>query len=225
MRRLIKLLSSLTDLIYKKKCYICSSKRDNSKLCSKCYDSIDFIGFNPLKIIDGVKAYSATVYTKNMQKLIRGIKYHNQYELAPFQARKMYDYWNNSGNLKTNYVIVPVPLYKNREKHRKYNQMMLVAEEFSRLTGYPIKKDLIKRIKDTKPQYKLHLHEREKNLANAFEVDPTKYNGENLLIIDDILTTGSTLGEMIRTFRRENINHLTCFTTSCAESYSTFVQT
>ena len=71
--------------------------------------------------------------------------------------------------------------------------MELVANELSKLSGWKINTNLITRIKETKPQYKLKKEERIKNLENAFKVHPQNYNNENLLIIDDILTTGSTL--------------------------------
>jgi predicted amidophosphoribosyltransferase len=95
--------------------------------------------------------------------------------------------------------------------------MSLVAQEFSILTGYEFKKDLIYRIKDTKPQYKLSLKEREKNLKNAFHAEKKNYNKEKILLIDDILTTGSTIKEMVKTLKNSGISDVTVFVTSCTE--------
>ena len=69
---------------------------------------------------------------------------------------------------------------------------------------------LIKRIKDTKPQYNLKRAQRTENLKDAFKVDPSKLQKGKLLIIDDICTTGSTFEEMIRELKKHNINDIVC---------------
>lgn len=221
---MINFFTQLLDLIYKKKCYFCSSSKENTLMCQKCYEKIPLLSPKMLVSIEGVPVYCAGVYEKELKKLIRGIKYHNQKELAFFQAKLMFDYWQKlqkhfSSDEK--FVIVPVPLYKSREKKRKYNQMELAAKEFSKLTGYEVKNDLIRRIKDTKPQYKLTKKEREKNLHNAFECDKSNFHGEKLLLIDDILTTGSTMEEMVKTLKNAGIGagieDLTIFVTSCTK--------
>ena len=74
--------------------------------------------------------------------------------------------------------------------------------------------NLVKRIKDTKPQYKLNRAERLKNLANAFEVNRKFYNNKTLLIIDDICTTGSTFEEIIKSLNKQEIYDIICFATS-----------
>lgn len=210
-------LHSLLDLIYKKRCYFCGKSKENTLMCSKCYEKLEFLPVKVLKFQEKVPVYSAMIYEQEIQKLIRGLKYHNQKELAKFQAKIMYDYWQKLPLSKEEFVIVPVPLFKKREKKRKYNQMALVAAEFSKLTGYEVNFELIKRIKDTKPQYKLTKKEREKNLHNAFEYNPNHYKGEKLLLIDDILTTGSTMSEMIITFKNAGVQELTVFVTSCTK--------
>lgn len=211
--------AQLLDLIYKKRCYFCKSSKDNAVMCGKCYDEIEHIPYKAILSLQDTPVYSAALYTKTVQKLIRGVKYHNQKELAFFQAKLMFDYWTNITEKKESYIIVPVPLYKKREKKRKYNHMLLVAKELSKLTGYKINNDLLVRIKDTKPQYRLSQKEREANLKNAFKAEKDKYNGENILIIDDILTTGSTLKEMIKELEKTGITDITAFTTSCTPSH------
>ena len=112
---------------------------------------------------------------------------------------------------KTDFEIIPVPIYPKREKKRKYNHMNLVGEELARLTNNSLNKNLIKRVKDTKPQYRLKRHERLQNLNGAFEVDKSNYTGKTLLLIDDICTTGSTFEEMIKKFAKHGITDIICF--------------
>ena len=89
--------------------------------------------------------------------------------------------------------------------------MNLVAEEFCTLTSSTLNKELIKRIKDTKPQYKLKRIERIENLSKAFTVNKDAYKGKTILIIDDICTTGSTFEEMIKELQKNGIDDIICF--------------
>ena len=186
-----KFLLGLLDWIYKKKCYFCRSSKECVKMCSKCYDTLEYLPVKVNRIIDGKKVYCAGIYEKNLQKLIRGLKYHNQKDLAYYLAKFMAGYWQNVTEDK-DFQVVPVPIYEKRKKKRKYNHMELAGEEFAKLTGCKYNPDLIKRVKDTKPQYNLKKPERLKNLHNAFEVDSSRLMPGKILLIDDICTTGST---------------------------------
>lgn len=207
---MLQKLSNLLDWIYKKKCYFCRSSKEAVKMCSKCYDDMDFLPVQINRIIEGKKVYCAGVYSKNLQKLIRGLKYHNQKDLAYYLAKFMAEYFSKITD-KTDFEIIPVPIYPKREKKRKYNHMNLVGEELARITSNSLNKNLIKRVKDTKPQYKLKRHERLQNLNGAFEVNKSNYTGKTLLLIDDICTTGSTFEEMIKEFAKHGITDIICF--------------
>ena len=210
-----KFLDSILDLIYRKKCYFCRSSKYSVRMCADCYEKLEFSDFKANRIIDGVDVFCCGIYTKELQKLIRGLKYHKQKDLAHYQAKFMYDYFKSLDVLKNkDFELVAVPLHLNRIKKRKYNHMELVCEEFSRLTGFECNFNLIKRIKDTKPQYRLSRIERLKNLEKAFVVDKNAYLGKTVLIIDDICTTGSTFEEMIKTLQEAGIVDIVCFATS-----------
>ena len=210
-----KFLDSILDLIYRKKCYFCNNSKYSLKMCPNCYEKLEFAEFNANRIINGVDVFCAGIYTKELQKLIRGLKYHRQKDLAYFQAKFMYDYFKNIDIFQNkDFEVIPVPLHSKRIKQRKYNHMELVSEEFSKLGGFELNIELIKRIKDTKAQYKLNRTQRLENLSNAFEVNKEKYKGKTLLIIDDICTTGSTFEEMIKELNKAGIIDIVCFATS-----------
>ena len=204
-----KFFLGLLDWIYKKNCYFCKSSSECVKMCSKCYAEMNHLFINLNRIVLRKPVYCTGVYEKNLQKLIRGLKYHNQKELAFYLAKFMYEYWQKITD-KNNFQVVPVPIYPKREKQRKYNHMNLVAEEFCKLSGCTLNTDLIKRVKDTKPQYKLKKQERAENLSGAFEIDEDNLLPMKILIIDDICTTGSTFEEMIKEFEKHNISDITC---------------
>lgn len=201
----------LLDWIYKKKCYFCGRSNESVKMCSKCFDELDFFAVGVNRRVMKANVYCAGVYSKNLQKLIRGLKYHRQKDLAYYCAKFMYQYWQRL-ELEGDFQIVPVPIFPKRKKQRKYNHMDLVAIEFAKMSGYEVNFELIKRIKDTKPQYKLKKVQRMENLSNAFEVVPEKLiKGKKILIIDDICTTGSTFEEMIKEFNNVGVYDITCF--------------
>lgn len=207
-------LIGLLDWIYKKKCYFCKSSNECVKMCSKCFDELEFLPLQVNRRFLKTDIYCAGLYSKNLQKLIRGLKYHQQRDLAYYQAKFMWQYWERL-NLEGDFQIIPVPIFPKRKKQRKYNHMELVATEFAKLSGYEVNFDAIKRIKDTKPQYKLNKAQRLINLSKAFEADKSKIiKDKKLLIIDDICTTGSTFEEMIKEFNNVGIYDIVCFATT-----------
>ena len=92
--------------------------------------------------------------------------------------------------------------------------MELVAEEFSKISGFPVNNNLIERIKDTKPQYKLSKLERMENLENAFIVNKSADLGLPILLIDDICTSGSTFESIIQELNKQGIDSITAFATT-----------
>ena len=209
-----KFFENLLDWIYKKKCYFCGSSRQCVKMCDECYDTLEHLPVGINRTFNGINIYCAGEYSKNLQKMIRGLKYHRQSDLAYYQAKFMYEYWQKLG-IGGDFQIVPVPIYPKRKKKRKYNHMDLVGEEFAKLTGYKLNTQLIKRIKDTKPQYNLKKSQRLINLDKAFEVDKTKLiESKHILLIDDICTTGSTFEEIIRELNKAEIYDIVCFATT-----------
>jgi len=204
---------SLLDWIYKKRCYFCKRSSESVRMCTECYDKLTTLPVGINRIINGVNILCAGNYSKDLQKLIRGLKYHKQRDLAFYQAKFMYEYWKKF-NFNEDYQVVPVPLHEKRKKKRKYNHMELVAKEFCNLTGYDYNFDLIKRVKDTKPQYKLTRKERTENLHKAFKINTEKSLNKKVLIIDDICTTGSTFEEMINELKANGICDIICFATT-----------
>jgi ComF family protein len=100
-------------------------------------------------------------------------------------------------------VYIPIPLSQNRLRERGHNQVETVLRASN--LKLDIRTDLLKRIKDTTPQTKLHKSEREKNLVGAFAVtEKIKSLPENLqiILVDDVITTGTTLLEAKQTLKK-----------------------
>ena len=210
---MINLLEKLLSIIYIQPCYFCGSTKEVTLMCSKCYAEIKFLPPAVLTKIQGIDIYSAALYDGVIKKLIKSLKYYNKKKLAFYQAKIMFDYWQKL-NIKGDFIILPVPIHKNRLKERKYNHMELVCEEFSKFSGFETNFELIKRIKDTKPQYKLSRKERLINLDGAFEVNKTQIPEKPVLIMDDICTTGSTFEEIIKVLSNCGVKEIVCFAAS-----------
>lgn len=98
-------------------------------------------------------------------------------------------------------VIVPVPLHRARERERGFNQAMLLAELLSRQVAVPLR-DLLERIRYTTTQTAYDRSERMENLRDAFRLRKKMHVRElRVLLIDDVLTTGSTLSECARVLK------------------------
>jgi ComF family protein len=103
--------------------------------------------------------------------------------------------------------FVPVPLHPERFRIRGYNQAELLAKELSFRLGIPSLNVLV-REKPTKPQFKLKREERMKNVIGVFTVSKklkTKVKGANIILIDDITTTGSTLRECAKILKKSGV--------------------
>jgi ComF family protein len=97
-------------------------------------------------------------------------------------------------------LLVPVPLHPKRIKRRGFNQALLLAQGFP---GAPVAREAVVRTRHTAPQVGLNPKERKDNVKGAFTVpDPGLVKGKNVLLIDDLLTTGSTVKECARVLRK-----------------------
>ena len=117
-------------------------------------------------------------------------------------------------------MIIPVPLDSRREHDREFNQADLIAHMLIRQMGLkiPVKK-LLKKNKITKPQSQLHRLERLHNLKNAFSVRNSKsIQNKSVLLVDDIITTGSTLNECAKLLKEHGAARVDFFTLARAQT-------
>ena len=100
-------------------------------------------------------------------------------------------------------ILVPVPLHRSRLWQRGFNQSALVAQELARATGYRTEPRLLRRVKRTPALKGMSLRQRRKVVAGAFQVNPSaELEGRTVVLIDDVLTTGSTANACARALRK-----------------------
>ena len=111
--------------------------------------------------------------------------------------------------------ILPVPLHHRRLKARGFNQSLECARFIARRLNIPIDTQSVKRIKHTPPQMELPLEVRRRNIRGAFAVSQASYS-QHVAVVDDVVTTGSTVNELARMLRRAGVKHIQVW--SCART-------
>ncbi len=136
---------------------------------------------------------AAVVYTDGARRIVQKLKYGGRGYLAKNMADIIYDEVKNG--LKYD-IIIPVPMYAKKMKKRGFCQTTLMSEYLSERSGKPVVTGILVRTRDTVPMSGLEPDERKKNIKNAFSVtEGNKIEGKAVLLIDDVLTTGSTANE------------------------------
>lgn len=137
-----------------------------------------------------------------LKSLIHTLKY-NGLKQAAYPLASFLILYSKKANLDfKNYLAIPIPLSKKRLRERGFNQAEIIARIFAEHHKLEMRSDLLKKISHTKPQAGLNRSERETNLRNCFRVcAASEINGRNVLLIDDVCTTGSTLNEASRVLK------------------------
>lgn len=130
------------------------------------------------------------------QKLIHGFKYQQKSSLGKRLGKALGEKLKEDKIAEKFDCLVPVPLHSARKRDRGFNQSEILALEMSEATNLPVLKKLLKRTKNTKDQTKLTPEERIENVKGAFALkDPEIVAGTRVILVDDVMTTGATLGE------------------------------
>jgi ComF family protein len=99
-------------------------------------------------------------------------------------------------------AIIPVPLHRERLMQREFNQATMFAKGLARHLHTPVVERWLVRVRSTRPQVELSGSERRQNVRRAFMVTPAAaLEGKRVLVVDDVFTTGATLGEIARTLK------------------------
>ncbi|MBQ6742316.1 MAG: ComF family protein [Bacteroidales bacterium] len=142
-------------------------------------------------------ATSLYVFRKGntVQQLVHAMKFHSNSDLCIFMGRQMGLELLHSGRFDDIDLLVPVPLHWRRRLQRGYNQSELLCRGISEVMGRPVNKRALVRHRNTHQQSMQASGDREENVRDAFSVHhPDDLQGKHLLLVDDVLTTGATLG-------------------------------
>ena len=200
--------NSAVHLFYPHICTGCGSDllEEDTLLCLKCIHDLphtSFAGFegNPVEKyfwgrLPVTAAHSEFYFSKEflLQHLIHQLKYKGNTAIGFYMGELMGNTLlasNRFGNID---AIIPLPLYPDKERKRGYNQATVICEGIAAAMHIPVLKNNVIRQRFTETQTRKHRTERWENVEGSFVVtNPAALKGKNILLVDDVITTGATL--------------------------------
>lgn len=211
MDNFFNVFSHLINIGFPNNCLSCSNSlvRNERYVCSSCHfylpksnlqltnNSETAQLLNNNEILTGASYLFDFDKDGKVQQLLYELKYNSNLNLGFFLGELMaIDFLSQ---LKDTDLIIPVPLHPKKLYQRGYNQSDLLCEGINNILGKEINKSNLVRVKYTETQTKKNKQERIMNMKEAFMIKhPTQFINKHLLLIDDVITTGSTLVECLR---------------------------
>lgn len=141
-------------------------------------------------------------YEPPIDRLIQQMKYNGKLHLARLLGEQLataVPAWISQTGRPD--LVVPVPLHSSRLRHRGFNQSIEIARQATRRLGIGLEIDGVERTRKTLPQTELPLEKRRTNIRGAFSLD-TDVRDISIAIVDDVITSGHTVGELARVLKR-----------------------
>lgn len=194
---------SALNFISDPQCHLCgfpfdfdSGEVKEGNICAACYKEPPLFD----------KARSALVYDDASRDIILAYKHADQTQSVP----SFLPWLERAGKdiLDQADCLIPVPLHRWRILRRRFNQSALIAQYLSKETQIPCLLDVLKRTRATQTQGHLHANQRKKNVKNAFVVQDqykTTIRQKNIVLIDDVYTTGSTVSECTKALIKSGV--------------------
>lgn len=172
-------------------CPKCGRPQSSATLCPGCLSwQAEIDGIRSPFRFDGV-----------IRQAIHELKYRNLRALAVLLARLLSDYLVS--NPVPGEILVPVPLHHKRLRERGYNQSRLLAQQLGKLANLPVVDDCLIRQRHAPPQARTAtVAERRSNVADAFSCRDLRLHGKQVLLIDDVSTSGATLDACARALKK-----------------------
>lgn len=224
------LKEGLLDWLYPPRCPVCGEivPAGDDRVCSACRNGFrrvvppvccrcgrmteqeeEFCEDCRKKRFSYVQGFPVWVYNQAMRRSIADFKYRGRKEYAVYYGQEFAKAYGRRLKELSVQALIPVPLYWKKCRKRGYNQAELFAEEIGRRLGIVVCRDYLFRVRDTVPQKDLNDRQRYANLKSAFAVDQQKrryYAGiKNVVLVDDIYTTGSTVEMCTKVLLRAGI--------------------
>ncbi len=164
-------------------CDVCGYPLEWGNLCSRCNESRPKI----------LRMRSLYQYDGQIREALHHLKYDNDLGIAEILGKKCAEYISN--NQWEIDLVIPVPLGKERRKERGYNQAAMIAYPLSIYCNIFYNSKCLSRQKETTTQVEFSADRRRQNVKDAFIAEGKVVKGKNVLVVDDIITTGSTIDE------------------------------
>ena len=205
------MLNSIINLLYPAASGVCPEKikKRLPPFCVKCGRQLNYIPElidicadcrNDAPYFD--RAWSACYYEEPLKGLIHDFKYKHITCLSRDFSRLIIDFMEQHNVATSSELILSVPMHPSRLSKREMNHSDILAKDIAGCLNIPYSGNILKKIKNTSIQSTLKREERIKNLRSSFSVKNTSaVRGKNILLVDDLFTTGSTVNECSRTLK------------------------
>jgi len=225
----MKIVNDIVDFLYPRVCLVSESNLPENNTNRFVLDStlanLERVSKSQLNELRGkVKSdFAFSLYDfaqkSDFEKIIHHLKYSGMKDLGVFLGEHLAGYVKlEIEEQKESYdYMIPVPLHKTKVRERGYNQSEYIVKGLSGTLNIPFLFDVINRKLYTKSQTKLTLLERQKNILGAFAFNNSyneKLKDKNIILLDDVVTTGATVNECIKVVREAGVNKI--FTVSLA---------
>ena len=214
----MKPLYRIFALIFPERCPYCSDLIEPEKIaCDKCLNEIKRKHTPLFSGVGGYRCVSSFAYGGKVRRMIIRLKFHDRTQYIPQISEILASDITAAYQISDIDFLTYVPMHKTDQAERGYNQSQLLSEELSRKLSIPCIETL-KKVKRTKKQHKLKYFERKNNLAGAFSViDKDTVKGKNILMIDDVVTSGQTLSKCCKILNTAKPRSIICATIASAK--------
>ena len=190
----MNLINSALDFLFPPTCGICE-KMGEGYICKNCYKEIEKYLYNNIE-----KRQENIFYLLQYKDIIRGKMIEYKFNDKPYLHHMFCEIFIKNKNacefFKDYDIIIPVPIHKKKKRARGYNQTELIAKKLSKYFNTKIDTNILIKQKNTPMQSSLGKKDRIKNVQDVYKVlNGEKIIGKNVLILDDIYTTGATVKE------------------------------
>jgi len=202
-------------LCVKCRVYLETDIEKQNLLCDSCFHGIPIyktVSYSPKFVLAAVSSYE----NEALRNLLHAFKY-SRFIAADVPIGKLIarylNHVNIAGTLSPDTLVIPIPLHKNRLRQRGFNQADYIAKIIGKNLGLPIESNVLFRIKNTPHQTMLkNKKERIESLRGSFSVsNNTNLRGADIILVDDVYTSGATMNEAIKTLKRAGVKNVTCF--------------
>lgn len=205
-------IESLTQLLFPTRCIGC--KEIGFLICSTC--RLEWHPHVYSTHISAMPVHSGVIYSKTASKILLSAK-ENGLKGADELIIKAIDHVLSQANLSNHDIrLVPIPSSRSARRRRGRNFMVDIAQGVGELSGYKIS-DSLELVRKVRDQSGLHAEARSENLRGAFAVKAGSYPRGDLVLIDDVVTTGSTLREAVRALTWQGFSVLASVTACVAQ--------
>ena len=151
------------------------------------------------------KIYSPFIYAQPIEWMIQQLKFNHKLYFGKLLAAQM---WQHKADMAIAECIIPMPLHPKRLRQRGFNQSMELAHELSRLSGMSVDDHICQRIIHTETQTGQDAKHRRRNIRGAFRYNMGLNEYRHVIIVDDVITTGSTVMELANTLKQKGIERV-----------------